>query len=133
MNFARSIAVFGLTLTACARTPEPVPQAYVGPPPTAALVYAPPAPPPPTPPPPPAPPPSPNFGAKSLLLKIGMGEHEVTRVLGAPLKAEVRTCGTKTPKPWTCKTWTYGNWSSGMMVTFSEASGEWLLNDWSVN
>jgi hypothetical protein len=78
------------------------------------------------------PPPQPNYNAKSLLLKVGMSEQEVTKVLGTPLKADVRTCGSATDKPWACKTWTYGNWSSGIEVTFGEATGEWLLNNWSV-
>jgi hypothetical protein len=80
--------------------------------------------------PPPLPPP--NFNAKSLSLNIGMSEQEVTRVLGTPLKADVGTCGSKTDKPWTCKTWTYGSWWSGIRVTFAEDVGVWRLNDWTV-
>jgi hypothetical protein len=126
MSSARSIVIIGVVLTACARPPEPVLQSHLAPPvpPAPAPVY--------TPPPPPPPPPPPNYNAKSLLLKIGMSEQEVTNVLGTPLKADVNTCGTKTDKPWTCKTWTYGNFSSGIRVTFGEATGEWLLNDWAV-
>jgi hypothetical protein len=80
----------------------------------------------------PPPPPPPDFNAKSLSLNIGMSEQEVTRVLGTPLKADVGTCGSKTDKPWTCKTWTYGSWWSGIRVTFAEDVGVWRLNDWTV-
>jgi hypothetical protein len=62
-----------------------------------------------------------------------MGEQEVTRLLGTPLKAEVSTCGALTPKPWTCKKLTYGDRVfNGISATFEEAAGEWRLNSWTV-
>jgi hypothetical protein len=52
---------------------------------------------------------APTLKEQSLLLKIGMSEQEVTKLLGLPSKAEVGRCGENTPTPWTCKTWTYGS------------------------
>jgi hypothetical protein len=142
MSSARSIAIIGVVLTACARPSELVPQSPAAPAPMSIVpAQATPAPVPVAapapvyrPPPPPPPPPPPSFNAKSLLLKIGMSEQEVTKVLGQPLKADVMTCGSSTAKPWACKTWTYGDFSSGMRVTFSESemTGAWLLNNWTV-
>jgi hypothetical protein len=51
---------------------------------------------------------APTLKEQSLLLKTGMSELEVTKLLGMPSKAEVGRCGENTPTPWTCKTWTYG-------------------------
>jgi hypothetical protein len=68
---------------------------------------------------------------QSLLLKLGMSEKEVIKLLGPPSKVEAGTCGGKTPKPWTCKTLTYGD-AFGLRAYFAEDAGEWRLNNWSV-
>jgi hypothetical protein len=82
-------------------------------------------------PPPPAAP-AVNYGAKSLGMKSGMSESDVTTLMGTPVKADLRTCGSKTAAPWQCKIWTYGNYTAGMTVTFGLVDGAWLVNDWSV-
>ena len=80
------------------------------------------------------PPQAPTLKQQSLLLKIGMSEREVTKLLGPPSQAEVSTCGGNTPRgPWTCRTVTYQNGQrSDLRALFSEKAGEWWLNSWTV-
>jgi hypothetical protein len=106
MILVRSIAIIAVTLTACAGP--------LGPPPRPA---------------------APDFRERSLSLKRGMSEQEVTSVLGKPTKADLPTCGSQTPRLRTCiKSLTYGEFPySGIKADFSEdAAGEWRLNDWTV-
>jgi hypothetical protein len=71
---------------------------------------------------------APTLKEQSLLLKIGMSEQEVTKLLGLPSKAEVGQCGENTPRPWTCKTWTYGSAPFyALQAFFRENAGEWRL------
>jgi hypothetical protein len=105
MSATRSIAaIIGVVLlTGCAELAEPVPKPYFAP--------------------------QPDYKAKSLLLKPGMSEQDVTGVLGTPEAAEVNTCGSKTDKPWSCKSWSY----NGMRLWFAEvAPDKWRLNSWKV-
>jgi hypothetical protein len=75
----------------------------------------------------------PTLKEQSLLLKVGMSEQEVTKLLGLPSKAEVGRCGENTPTPWTCKTWTYGSAPfSALQAFFRENAGEWRLASWNV-
>jgi hypothetical protein len=77
---------------------------------------------------------APTLKEQSLLLKIGMSEQEVTKLLGAPSKAEVGQCGENTPTPWTCKTWTYGSAPFyALQAFFRENAGEWRLASWNVS
>jgi hypothetical protein len=76
---------------------------------------------------------APTLKEQSLLLKIGMSEQEVTKLLGLPSKAEVGQCGENTPTPWTCKTWTYGSAPFyALQAFFRENAGEWRLASWNV-
>ena len=76
---------------------------------------------------------APTLKEQSLLLKGGMSEQEVTKLLGLPSKAEVGRCGENTPTPWTCKTWTYGSAPSyALQGFFRENAGEWRLASWNV-
>jgi hypothetical protein len=76
---------------------------------------------------------APALKEQSLLLKIGMSEQEVARLLGPPSKAEVGQCGENTPRPWTCKTWTYGSAPFyALEAFFQENAGEWRLASWNV-
>jgi hypothetical protein len=76
---------------------------------------------------------APTLKEQSLLLKIGMSEQEVTKLLGLPSKAEVGQCGENTPRPWTCKTWTYGSAPFyALQAFFRENAGEWWLASWNV-
>jgi hypothetical protein len=76
---------------------------------------------------------APTLKEQSLLLKIGMSEQEVTKLLGLPSKAEVGQCGENTPRPWTCKTWTYGSAPFyALQAFFRENAGEWRLASWNV-
>jgi hypothetical protein len=77
----------------------------------------------------------PTYSEKSLLLKQGMTEQEVTTVLGTPTKAESRTCVNEhTPGLGHCKTLTYGSDRQGLRAMFAEnAAGELRLNDWTVH
>jgi hypothetical protein len=75
----------------------------------------------------------PTLKEQSLLLKIGMSEQEVTRLLGLPSKTELGQCGENTPRPWTCKTWTYGSAPFyALQAFFRENAGEWRLASWNV-
>jgi hypothetical protein len=67
MILVRSIAIIAVTLTACAGPPEP-----------------------------PARPVAADFREGSLLLKIGMSEQEVKRLIGTPSKAELVARVTRT-------------------------------------
>ena len=68
---------------------------------------------------------TPTLKEQSLLLKIGMSEQEVTKLLGLPSKAEVGQCGENTPRPWTCKTWIYGSAPFyALQAFFRENAGE---------
>jgi hypothetical protein len=76
---------------------------------------------------------APTLKEQSLLLKTGMSELEVTKLLGLPSKAEVGRCGENTPTPWTCKTWTYGSAPFyALQAFFRETAGEWRLASWNV-
>jgi hypothetical protein len=76
---------------------------------------------------------APSLKVQSLSLKIGMNELEVTKLLGAPSKAEVGQCGENTPTPWTCKTWTYGSAPLyALQAFFRENAGELRLASWNV-
>jgi hypothetical protein len=76
---------------------------------------------------------APTLKEQSLLLKIGMSEQEVTKLLGLPSKAEVGQCGENTSRPWTCKTWTYGSAPFyALQAFFRENAGEWRLASWNV-
>jgi hypothetical protein len=76
---------------------------------------------------------APTLKEQSLLLKIGMSEQEVTKLLGLPSKADVGQCGENTPRPWTCKTWTYGSAPFyALQAFFGENAGEWRLASWNV-
>jgi hypothetical protein len=76
---------------------------------------------------------TPTLKEQSLLLKIGMSEQEVTKLLGLPSKAEVGQCGENTPRPWTCKTWTYGSAPFyALQAFFRENAGESRLASWNV-
>jgi hypothetical protein len=76
---------------------------------------------------------APTLKEQSLLLKTGMSELEVTKLLGMPSKAEVGRCGENTPTPWTCKTWTYGSAPFyALHAFFRETAGEWRLASWNV-
>jgi hypothetical protein len=76
---------------------------------------------------------APTLKEQSLLLKVGMSEQEVTKLLGLPSKAEVGRCGENTPTPWTCKTWTYGSAPFyALQAFFRENTGEWRLASWNV-
>jgi hypothetical protein len=76
---------------------------------------------------------APTLKEQSLLLKIGMSEQEVTKLLGLPSKAEVGQCGENTPRPWTCKTWTYGSAPFyPLQAFFRENAGEWRLASWNL-
>ena len=74
-----------------------------------------------------------DYGSKSLLLKPGMTEKQVTEILGQPNKAEVNTCGQRTAKPWSCKSLGYGNTFRGMSILLEPASVDvWVINSWHV-
>jgi hypothetical protein len=76
---------------------------------------------------------APTLKEQSLLLKIGMSEQEVTKLLGLPSKAEVGRCGENTATPWTCKTWTSGSAPFyALQAFFRENAGEWQLASWNV-
>jgi hypothetical protein len=76
---------------------------------------------------------APTLEEQSPLLKIGMSEQEVTKLLGLPSKAEAGQCGENTPRPWTCKTWTYSSTPFyGLQAFFRENAGEWRLASWNV-
>ena len=79
----------------------------------------------------PAPPPI-NYGAKSLLLKTGMTEKQVTEILGQPSKAELSTCGQQLGRPWTCKSWGFGESGRGMSIRFRREGDGWVINSWDV-
>jgi hypothetical protein len=76
---------------------------------------------------------APTLKEQSLLLKTGMTEQEVTKLLGLPSKAEVGQCAENTPTPWACKTWTYGSAPFyALQAFFRETAGEWRLASWNV-
>ena len=87
------------------------------------------------------PPPTPTFSANaaSRLLKQGMTEEEVVRVLGAqPVRTGLETCGSKTREPWRCKKMhyrdsPYGYGSLDLVILFEEDSkGVWFVTAWTV-
>ncbi len=75
-----------------------------------------------------------DYNAKSLQMQKGMTEKQVIDLLGQPLKSQVRTCGAKLgpAEAWGCKSWTYGALSD-MHIIFSESSGDWRVNGWTVH
>ena len=70
-----------------------------------------------------------------LSLKEGMTMAEVTKLIGVPDATESGTCGTKTKKPWPCRTWRYkGDWRGELRffsVLFERSGEEWVVNSWS--
>jgi hypothetical protein len=68
----------------------------------------------------------------STQLQQGMTEAEVVAKAGKPNSVSLNTCGTAAGlTPWTCKQYTYhGMAGHQLVVTFSEKSGVWLVNNW---
>ena len=108
-------------LGGCAQTPAPVSDPAPSP-----IKYE-------TPPPIKETPPPINYGKKSLLLKTGMTERQVTEILGQPDKAELSTCGQSLGRPWSCKSWGYGSFSRGMSIMFRHEGDGWVINNWDVH
>ena len=78
-------------------------------------------------------PPPINYGTKSLLLKTGMTERQVTAILGQPNKAELSVCGGSVGRPWPCKSWAYGGeYHNGMSIMFRPEGDGWVINSWRV-
>lgn len=67
-----------------------------------------------------------STNALSRKLAVGMTEAQVL-ALREPDRITVSTCGSNTPKPWTCRTYQYG---SSLHVLFQEINGRWLVNSW---
>jgi hypothetical protein len=74
-----------------------------------------------------------DLGGKSRALDQNMSERDVATVLGDdPQAVELRTCGTSTPNPWTCKILMYGDRRYHLQVMFSRADdGTWHVREWS--
>lgn len=62
----------------------------------------------------------------SRRLNVGMTEDQVL-ALREPDKVTMSTCGSKTPRPWQCRTYQYG---SSLFVVFELIRGRWLVNSW---
>jgi hypothetical protein len=63
-----------------------------------------------------------------------MTEEQVMNAMGyRPNKVEMKTCGSDTPHPWSCKKYTFGGSYNSIMVLFQQDDeGNWVVNGWSV-
>jgi hypothetical protein len=74
-----------------------------------------------------------TLGPASLRLQQGMTESQAIAAIGSnPNRAEVRTCGSTSGNPWTCRVLYYGSPPHTLNVYFSQNDGTWVVNNWSV-
>jgi len=77
----------------------------------------------------------PDLGPASLRLQQGMTETQAIAAIGSkPNRAEVKTCGSTTGNPWTCRVLYYGSGPHMLSVYFSQSIGDdsWIVNNWHV-
>jgi hypothetical protein len=68
----------------------------------------------------------------------GMTEQEVAQLQGkqVPDRIIMRTCGTETPQPFSCKIHVYrrglwvGRLGSEVAVVFEDVRGQWVVSQW---
>ena len=71
-------------------------------------------------------------------LQRGMTEQEVARLEGkqVPDRVIMRTCGTATAQPFSCKVHVYrrglwlGRYGSEVAVVFEDIRGQWVVSQW---
>jgi hypothetical protein len=84
---------------------------------------------------------TPSMRAMSSLtgaLKPGMTEQQVAEVSNnrAPDRVVMATCGTDTPKPFTCKVFVYdgmrraGQYDPKLSVVLEDVGGKWKVSQW---
>jgi len=75
-----------------------------------------------------------NARSQAHLLEQGMPEAEVASLIGNPNKISVRTCGSDTDNPWTCKVHEYTSYffpdeeKTDFTVYYYQLYGNWYLN-----
>jgi hypothetical protein len=75
------------------------------------------------------------LGDASARLNTAMTEQQVVQTVGSqPDKVEMKTCGSATKQPWTCRTYTFKSFffEERLIVFFRQAGGAWVVNSWSV-
>jgi len=72
--------------------------------------------------------------AASLALSEGLTEAEaINRIGWRPNYAEIKTCGSNSPYPWTCRILYFGPPGNQLMLFFERGrSGNWVVNGWSI-
>ena len=71
-------------------------------------------------------------------LQRGMTEQQVSQLEGkqVPDRIIMRTCGTASPKPFSCKVYVYekglwvGRYGSELSVVFEDVRGQWVVSQW---